>query len=74
MALYNVVCCVSMRDVSNVCDLSKADVVPEVREWCEVREEEGGGGVEERRGKRNLEVISDEKNDFLRMNPTGGEE
>ena len=63
-----------MREVSNVRDLSKAEVVPEVREWCEVREEEGGGGVEERRRKRNLEVISDEKNYFLRMNPTGGEE
>ena len=61
-----------MRNVSNVCDLSKAEVVSEVREWCEVREEEGGGGVEGRGGKRSLEVISDKKNDFLGMNPTGG--
>ena len=48
-----------MRDVSNLFDLSKAEVVPEVREWCGVRKEGGGDGVEERRGRRDLEMVGD---------------
>ena len=63
-----------MRDVSNLFDLSKAKVVPEVREWCGVRKEGGGGGVKERRGRRNLEVVGNKKNDLSGMNPTGDKE
>ena len=73
MDLHNVVCCVGMRDVSNLFDLSETQVVPEVREWSGVREEGRGGGAKKGRGRRNLEVIGDEKKRFLGVDPTGGE-
>ena len=48
-----------MRYVSNPCNLSKAKMVPKVREWCGVRKEGREDGVEKRRGRRDLGMVCD---------------
>ena len=59
--------------MSYLCDLRKAKVVSKVREWCGMGNE-GGGAEKERGGKRDLEMVGDEKDNLFGMNPTGDEE
>ena len=49
-------------------------MVSKVREWCGMGNEGGGGAEKERGGKRDLEMVGDEKDDLFGMNPTGDEE